>query len=499
MKKHRYFNLLAIAFIVFTFIKCAEKKTTVTVVEPPIPGIDPEYVNFNIDNTTADTLTLPSGTKLFIPAQAFVDSLGNPVVKDITIKYREFNNGVDIFRAGITMEYESMGRKSYFQTAGMFEIRGFHGNQTLFMDDKPIQISYASFQEEENYNFFSFNENTGKWEFINLPKSEPNPEKNNLRKVIKQLYAKKEKLSFGNNYFVINYDAIVDVNYENDYRKIYDWYREGRPDIKEVTRKAEDYDIFWSGLNSFQGISYYGNYNPAALMIWKRISGDKLPDAIKAPYYNTKFELISGNRYKLTIYDGTYAKYADDQNYSENEISHTTVEAVMPMKKLFKYPPSHWRKNFDELMAKIKEEEMQLAKMAEVYRSIDIMNFGFHNFDRLMKFEQNLEIIANFKLDNYDGEIDKICCIPGDNQSKIDINLSFDDTKIWLDPEDKNYRIFTVLPDFRIAVFPIDEYRSIDFDSLRNAPNKEYTFNLEPNETPVDSVEQLLNLLGFSN
>ncbi len=42
-------------------------------------------------------LTFPSGTKLEIPANAFLDAQGNPVTGKVEIAYREFHDAGTIF------------------------------------------------------------------------------------------------------------------------------------------------------------------------------------------------------------------------------------------------------------------------------------------------------------------------------------------------------------------------------------------------------------------
>ena len=86
-------------------------------------------------------------------------------------------------------------------------------------------------------------------------------------------------------------------------------------------------------------------------------------------------------------------------------------------------------------------------------------------------------------------------CMPGDNRSLIYFKNG---SNIWLDPADTNYRIFTLTDDLKLAKFPLEKYRSINFDSLKNTPNAKYTFELEVINKKIKTREDIEEILSNS-
>lgn len=108
-------------------------------------------------------------TKITIPKNAFVDAHGELIQGNIEITYKEFHTPVEAFVSGIPMTYDSADTKFHFETAGMFEIRGYHKNNSVMMKET-IQIELASFQLGNSFNQYYFDEDLGNWKFIQKDK-----------------------------------------------------------------------------------------------------------------------------------------------------------------------------------------------------------------------------------------------------------------------------------------------------------------------------------------
>jgi len=54
-----------------------------------------------------------------------------------------------------------------------------------------------------------------------------------------------------------------------------------------------------------------------------------------------------------------------------------------------------------------------------------------------------------------------------------------------------------VLPDDRLGMYPIEKYRSLNFDSLRKVKSPEVELMIEPIGKKIKSREQLERILGF--
>ncbi|MES2592901.1 MAG: hypothetical protein V4608_13545 [Bacteroidota bacterium] len=139
-------------------------------IQPPIKGLDVDRNFYNICPAIENVLVYPSGTKIRIPANAFVDKEGNPVKENITISYREFRDPVDFLVSGIPMKYDSAGEINHFESAGMFEINASIEKQPLQLaNGKQVQMNFATTSVDSTYNFYAFNDSAGRWDYKTKP------------------------------------------------------------------------------------------------------------------------------------------------------------------------------------------------------------------------------------------------------------------------------------------------------------------------------------------
>lgn len=113
-------------------------------------------------------------TKIIIPPNAFEDSNGTALTGDIILTYKEFHTAAEAFVAGIPMTYDSAETEFHFETAGMFEIRGFQNEKRILLS-KSIEIHLASFNQENRFNQYFLDEVTGTWNYIQKDSIETNP------------------------------------------------------------------------------------------------------------------------------------------------------------------------------------------------------------------------------------------------------------------------------------------------------------------------------------
>lgn len=135
-------------------------------IQPPSKALDVPFATYKVASSSPTTLTMPSGTRLSIPANAFVFEDGSPARGKVEFRYREFRNAADIFRSGIPMEYDSAGQTHWFSSAGMMEMRASsEGRELALAPNKEIRVAFpSSSQQGGDYNLYSFNEKTGNWE-----------------------------------------------------------------------------------------------------------------------------------------------------------------------------------------------------------------------------------------------------------------------------------------------------------------------------------------------
>ncbi len=75
--------------------------------QAPLSDFQLSFGNLTVQNAEeGETLEYHSGSKIIVPASAFVDEKGLPVKGKVDIQYREFNDHVDMFLAGVPKELD---------------------------------------------------------------------------------------------------------------------------------------------------------------------------------------------------------------------------------------------------------------------------------------------------------------------------------------------------------------------------------------------------------
>ncbi len=105
-----------------------------------------------------------SGTKIKIPANAFVNLANQPITGQITILYTEYRNPLDFVLSGIPMSVEVDGKLLPFNSAGMFNIQAFQGDKEVFLGKgKQIGIELKLTGNTTDWNLYSFNKDAHQW------------------------------------------------------------------------------------------------------------------------------------------------------------------------------------------------------------------------------------------------------------------------------------------------------------------------------------------------
>ncbi|MBK7407236.1 MAG: hypothetical protein IPJ40_03595 [Saprospirales bacterium] len=429
-----------------TLFSCQRTPETAAIdplVKPPMPGAEPAFAEWTFLAEEGSSETQPSGTRICIPPYAFVDQDGNQVYGPVTLRYREMHDGVSIFLAGIPMDYQD----GQFTTAGSFDIRAFQENQALRLaEGDAISVQMASFEEGEDYNFFFLDENEARaWEDLGTNRPLINSEKVALAKKIERM---KPGLAFPLNrkYMAFNYDAILDMYYKNSTTKV---------DNELVHRDMEAYGLGWVETGVHEWITFKGETQNAALMVWKNLDGKAFPEWTKTLWGYIKLE--KDNDYVYSIKD----------KKSGQEFS-VRLRAIMPLSTLFAFPPEKWKNEYDAIMAKIEEETQRMEMMASVMRSFEVSELGIYNWDKLMKESDRVLVDADF---TWPVEVNEglsnieVVLITGDNKGVVKYpSYSWDALALVPDP---NARFFAVLPGNRIAIYPPADFKTIDFEGLR--------------------------------
>lgn len=332
---------------------------------------DTPFSKHAIDTRQGGMITMPSGSSIEIPANAFVDANGTPIKGEVSIEYREFHDAGSILASGIPMEYTENGKTHTFQTAGMFEIRGYttagntmqlmgggEGLQPVFLAaGKTLNTNIASFAKEEGYNFYFFNEKTKQWEFRQKSVAVPNEAK---QKVLEEEAPMPDSLpaapqEFDKNTPVFDLDvSLKDFPEMKEFKGIV-WQYAGKTDADNPNSPANKWvgSIAWTSINitPVEGESVFE-------VTFVDAKGQKTFVTYLKP-------VLRGNDY-----DKAMEKF---------------------QKKLAKY---------EEAKAKRVDAEVRRSAEGNFIRNAAINGFGIYNHDALYRMENAVACNARFSLAN---------------------------------------------------------------------------------------------------
>jgi hypothetical protein len=133
-------------------------------VVPPIKEQDITSSLYKINAEQGGTIIHTSGTEIKISQNAFMNNNGAKITGEIEIRYREFQNQLDILFSGIPMKYDSAGLQYNFESAGMMEIQGFQNGEAVFIvPEKPIEVKMRSYNDSPKFNLYYLDESKKHW------------------------------------------------------------------------------------------------------------------------------------------------------------------------------------------------------------------------------------------------------------------------------------------------------------------------------------------------
>lgn len=474
--------------VMFSTSCTTKKKETVAkpasdFISPPVKNLDPAFQAFSIDANKDDSITLSSGTVVYLPKGSIVNKNGTAITGKVEIKYREFHDGLSIALAGMPMQYHAAGITNTLTTAGMFEIRGSQNGYELFIDPKkPVKVVMASYQTGSDYHFFNLDENQKQWNYIDTDTPIINKEKINLKRELAKLRTSR-KIPFDPGYFALDYMSILDMYLNNNYDNIH----KNRSN-KDIENKIKQYNLSWLNFRSYDWIKFAGNDYPANMMVWRNLTGKPFPNWMnKYDGDEAKIKPISGNKYAISIvtHDRRHSFYGE-------------IEAIMPIKSLLAFTADTWKTKYDKAMQKVLQEEERLKKVADAKRFFEINKFGIYNWDKFYKDNKVIDLMAKFSFDTpVDLKVNKIEAFYLFDSLRSMIKIPIQETNEMKLFVTGNAIIFAFLPDNKIALFSKDEFQKLNFDELRTGNTKKFTFKLSTVKQTVNSEQDLRRILGI--
>ncbi|MFN7117042.1 MAG: hypothetical protein ACK4TA_09610 [Saprospiraceae bacterium] len=114
-------------------------------VNPPLPEIPAKAIAQTVNAQQGGTYKMPTGSRLVVPTEAFMNDRGELITGDVNMYYREMDDYVDFFLAGIPMNYDSAGTKFNLEASGMIEIYAEqNGERVQLAPGKAIEVELIS-------------------------------------------------------------------------------------------------------------------------------------------------------------------------------------------------------------------------------------------------------------------------------------------------------------------------------------------------------------------
>ncbi len=436
----------------------SESSTQSVAVQPPLLNVNVPSQTFEVIAEEGKTISLPNGTKLIVPANAFVDAEGNPVRGKVRLKYREFHNAADIIASGITMRYDSAGTTHHFSTAGMFELQGFQrtadkaqvlptgdsGEEPVFIaPDQRIEVQMASFAEGDNYNFYELDQENGNWAYRGYSKAVPNEAK------------------------IAALDAIAPLP--------------AKP--LEPTMATSDMEVFDVQFNRKK----YPEFAEFEGILWKYVG-----EPANSPH----------NAENKWIFEATWENLVltpSDEIDGQYEINFTangkpiSLEAVPVFSgaKNQKKALKKFKKKMEAYQAALQKRQAEAERKraeANLTRAFQISNFGIYNHDRLVNVSSAITLKASFKANDQALNDVKIFLITDGGRGIIEYRAN-ELQNFRFDPKADN-RLLAILPNSQVGT-----YSAAQFEELEVKNGEAFTFNLNRVDN-VNSFTDLQNVLA---
>lgn len=365
------------------------RRSDTSVVVAPLSGIDIPYQDYTLTAEQGKTLTYPTGTRIIIPRNAFINPAGQVVTGEVQVRYREFHDPVAFFAAGIPMEYDSAKVQYHFESAGMMEIAAYQNGERLYTNpEAPITMEMRSYNASAAYNIYSLNEGTGEWSLKgkdvisggvdSAPAGESDVVWNDASvTVIPSLQKELKQIQ----------QEIVEIKQTEPTKPVKANPEKNRFDVdvrpEEFPEIAVYKGVFFevSDLNKNFKEEWY-------TVVWEDVSLKRLADSV-----NYEMTFVKGNhKVNIVVYpvlegkDFADAKKQFDQKY-------TTYQTTLKQKQ------DEEKRKKDEIIAQQKQYEKEtIARHAEatIVRTFQIDQFGFWNSDSPQMLPKGALVAARF-------------------------------------------------------------------------------------------------------
>ena len=430
--------------------------TTQKTVKPPFESFQLKGTQLIIEQPTqASTYTLPSGTILEIPANAFVDATGNLITEAVEISFKEYRDAAEIIASGIPMRvYNEDGTEDWMQTAGMFEMRASsQGKTAKIAKGQSVEVQFVS-DVDGAYDFWNYDEVAGNW--VNLGTSST-PE-------------------------VMSAMMLEERTEDPEVSRLEELTRT-RPEQPELEEGNilgfTDLDV--SHIPELQGqspvmLAYAGN-DP-------KMAPSKNEWVHKADWFKKKIHPTKKpGVYELTLLGEKMYSIPVKKALTGADLERAKAEYAQLMAE------------YEANVALLRDREAMARKAQSFRRIMSLDATGIYNYDILLKQDNAVPLMADFDFDDLPVAAKSyvtVYLITGDG--KVVVGLpQYDWNRIRINTSADN-KMLAVLPNDKVALFSQSSFKT-EKENIEAASGSEYIFEMSVEEQSISSVEDLKALL----
>lgn len=407
---------------------------------------------FSFPNRSAQEIKLPSGTQISVPVNCFMDKDGKAVKGDVDLVFEEFLSPGSIISSQINMTYDSAGTHSNFESAGMFRINAFQGDQQLYIaKGKSIDVSLATPDPDKGFNSYYSTQNGDDWAYLGKSSATANSAK------AESLKATQEQIK----------NAVKPV-------KPVEYSADGKYFDLNLSR------AYTHDLKSLLGI------------VWEYSGNNKKNDpAYNKAAYNRNWDFVSilpsGDK------RGQYEIVLTNKDTSVKTTARPVFRGAVLDEQNLEFAAELGE--FNKRMEAVYQEQKQAIAEASFLRTLSVKNLGLYNYDRQYHAPDMIPVYASFDFgsDSLKKFPINVYLITGNGMAVIRYPLD-DWNKFRYSKKDLN-KMIAILPDQEICTFSSVRFSKEAPTFPEDKPGK-YTFVLRHSgvkATDSKSIDRVLS------
>jgi hypothetical protein len=499
--------------------------STMPFINPPMKDVNIGYSSYNVNAGKGGEFNYPTGSKIKVPAGAFIDKNGDPVKGNVELRYREFHDPIDFFVSGIPMSYDSAGVKYQFESAGMLEILAFQDGEPVQVNPKKqIEVELSTNNADTKFNLYQLDTAARNWVYKGKPKIKKGEKHPGNDELLAQ-DAKDTAYSFSDNIIAVNGTSTKVPGDDPKVKKVREEIEEIKKDIAKI-EKQKPQEPRKANPSRFKfNIEVDANEFPEIALYKETVFevGDESKNVFNKDMYKVQWDdatLAEGTKkdinYKLTLTKGTdkhtiivypvltgknyeVAKKEFDAKFQQYQVTlekrkvdeakkqEEYKELVKKMEQERKEQQAKWNAQQQEWAAqqqKRMEEAQRSINYSSVRYAFNISGFGVWNSDSPFRYKDPVRLAASFGNKNgEDYSPQQVFHIDRTNNTLFThYNGSFN--RFEYSPSSDNI-LFISLPGNKVAI-----YTEADFAAMPHKPGK-YNFMLTVLDKEFKSVAEL--------